>query len=176
VSGRYVLKMARPLDQTIPTPQFPPGFSLRYGTGDDVVRWVEMFNEAFSVLPNYYPETVAGQRQRLAGPHYRAEYDLIGVAPDGTFAGFCYCRIDPEANARLGHHEGRIGPLGTRPGFRRLGLGRALLLTGLQQLEAAGMDTAILSVDPANPTGARRLYQSVGFIIVEMKRDSSTPP
>jgi mycothiol synthase len=38
-----------------------------------------------------------------------------------------------------------------------------LLLRGLQQLKAAGMDTAKIGVDAENPLGARQLYESVGF-------------
>lgn len=53
--------------------------------------------------------------------------------------------------------------LGTRRGYRRRGLGRAMLLAGLRVLEQAGMDDAKLGVDAENPSGALRLYESVGF-------------
>ncbi|MGL5063733.1 MAG: GNAT family N-acetyltransferase, partial [Microcoleus sp.] len=66
-------------------------------------------------------------------------------------------------NDRTGRNEGWIGVLGTRRGFRKLGLGRAMLLAGLQRLKAAGVDTAILGVDAENPSGALRLYESTGF-------------
>lgn len=38
-----------------------------------------------------------------------------------------------------------------------------MLLAGIHQLKAAGMDTAKIYVDVENPTGALRLYESVGF-------------
>jgi ribosomal protein S18 acetylase RimI-like enzyme len=76
-------------------------------------------------------------------------------------------RLDFDApsmdKARTGRLEGWIGILGTRRGFRRIGLARAMLLRGLQQLKAAGMDTAKIGVDAENPLGARQLYESVGF-------------
>jgi ribosomal protein S18 acetylase RimI-like enzyme len=53
--------------------------------------------------------------------------------------------------------------LGTRRGFRRIGLGRAMLLAGLNQLKIAGMEMAKIGVDADNPNGALQLYESVGF-------------
>lgn len=71
--------------------------------------------------------------------------------------------IDPEYNERLGRKEGHICLLGTRRGYRRQGLARALLSAGLRRLKAEGMETATIGVDSQNPTGAVSLYQSVGF-------------
>lgn len=64
--------------------------------------------------------------------------------------------------------------LGTRRGFRKLGLGRAMLLSGLQALQQAGVETALLGVDSENPSGALHLYESAGFrqmdtVIVQSK-------
>ncbi|WP_228060672.1 MULTISPECIES: hypothetical protein [unclassified Coleofasciculus] len=38
-----------------------------------------------------------------------------------------------------------------------------MLLSGLQRLQAAGVETAKLGVDAKNLSGALRLYESVGF-------------
>ena len=38
-----------------------------------------------------------------------------------------------------------------------------MLLSGLHTLQAQDLDTALLGVDSENPSGALRLYQSVGF-------------
>ena len=89
--------------------------------------------------------------------------DLVAVAADGTFAAFCYCYISPEDNERFGCQEGWVSALGTRRGFRKQGLGRAMLLAGMEQLKAAGMEKAVLEVDAENPSGAMGFYESVGF-------------
>ncbi|NES22531.1 MAG: GNAT family N-acetyltransferase [Symploca sp. SIO3E6] len=67
------------------------------------------------------------------------------------------------SNERTVSNEGWIDALGTRRGFRKRGLGRAMLLAGMQRLQAAGVDTVRLGVDSENPSGALRLYKSVGF-------------
>jgi len=68
-----------------------------------------------------------------------------------------------EYNAHNGTNEGGIGQLGTVRGHRKLGLGRALLLAGMAWLKTQGLTTAVLGVDAENPTGALRLYESVGM-------------
>jgi mycothiol synthase len=161
---RYFFRMARSLSEPIPEPQFPAGFWLREFPGEqDAEAWVEMFNQSFIDHWNHHDLTVDKFKYDLAKPDYRKDLDLITVADDGTFVAFCYCDISEEDNARTGRNEGWLACLGTRRGFRKIGLGRAMLLAGLHRLKAAGVATAILGVDAENPSGALRLYESVGF-------------
>ena len=159
---RYFLRLARTLDEPIPEPQFPAGFTLTAGEHDPAA-WVAMYNESFIDHWRYHLWTVETYNHYTDDPDHRPALNLIATAPDGTFAGFCWCGISAEENARNGRNEGWIGLLGTRRGFRRIGLGRALLLAGLRCLKAAGVEHAKLGVDADSPTGATRLYESVGF-------------
>ena len=161
---RYGYKMARSLREPIPDPQLPAGFTLRTTAGEaEWERWVEACNLSFIDHWNFHPWTIEQHRHWVADPNYRADLDLVAVTPDGTFAAFCMCVIYQDDNARNERNEGEITDLGTRRGYRKIGLGRAMLLAGMQRLQAAGMDTAVLGVDAENPTGALRLYESVGF-------------
>lgn len=162
--ARYFCRMARSLWEPIPEPQFPEGFLLRQVSCEqDAEAWVEMFNQSFIDHWNHHDLTVEEFNYYSAKPDYRNDLDLISVTGDGTFVAFCYCDISQEENTRTGRNEGWIGVLGTRRGFRKIGLGRAMLLAGLQRLKSAGVETAILGVDAANPSGALRLYESAGF-------------
>ncbi len=162
--ARYFCRMARSLSEPIAEPQFPAGFALSLFPGEeDAEAWVEMFNQSFIDHWNHHDLTVEKFKYHLAQPSYRKDLDLIAVAADGTFAAFCYCEINVEKCDRTGRNEGWIAVLGTRRGFRKIGLGRAMLLAGLQRLKAAGVETAIVGVDAANPSGALRLYESAGF-------------
>lgn len=161
---RYFYRMTRPLTEPIPEAQFPVGFSVRHVNRDrDAEAWVAMFNESFVDHWNHHPVTIEQFMHETAEPDYNPELDRIAIAADGTFAAFCAGQIYKADNRRSGRNEGWINVLGTRRGFRRLGLGRAMLLSGLQQLKAIGVETALLGVDSENPSGALRLYESVGF-------------
>jgi len=161
---RYFFRMRRSLTDPIPDPQLPEGFTLRHVDPDgDAAAWVEMFNQSFIDHWNHHPMTLEEYRYYTRLSDYDPTMDLVAVAPDGTLAAFCYARCNTVENERNGRREGWINVLGTRRGFRRQGLGRAMLLAGLQRLAIANLDTALLGVDANNPSGALGLYQSVGF-------------
>lgn len=162
--NRYFLRMARPLSEPIAEPKLPHGFTIRALAGThEAAAWIEMFNLSFIDHWNHHPKTVDERLHWMSEGIYRAEQDLIVIAPDGTFAAFAFCGVNAQDNGRTGRNEGWIDLLGTRRGYRNMGLGRAILLAGLRQLKADGVDTAVLGVDADSPTGATRLYESVGF-------------
>ncbi|NJR68306.1 MAG: GNAT family N-acetyltransferase [Synechococcales cyanobacterium CRU_2_2] len=88
---------------------------------------------------------------------------LLWRSPRRNLCEFCHGHIEHEDNAQRGCQEGHIVLLGTHRSFRRQGLGRALLVTGMMQLQQAGITLAKLSVDAENPNQAQGLYESVGF-------------
>jgi mycothiol synthase len=164
--ARYFFQMRRPLKdgEPVPEPQFPEGYTLRHVANDeDVEKWVDTFNLSFIDHWDFHPATVERRKHRMSVPYYRPDRDLIVVAPDGTFAAFCLCSIDDEHNKRNNINEGWIDVLGTRRGFRKMGLGRAMLLAGLRKLQENDIEDAMLGVDADNPTGALGLYESAGF-------------
>jgi mycothiol synthase len=161
---RYFFRMTRSLAEPIPASTLPEGFTLRpVNAEQDAEAWVAMFNQSFIDHWNHHDLTLRDFHYYCSLSFYRPELNLVAVAADGTFAAFCESNIFPEDNARTGRLEGWVGVLGTRRGFRRQGLGRAMLLAGLRALQNVGMETALLGVDADNPSGALGLYQSVGF-------------
>jgi mycothiol synthase len=124
---------------------------------------LDLHNQAFSDHWNFYPATIEELAHEETAENHRPELELLAIAPDGSYAAFCYCEINFEDNAQRGCREGWIGVLGTRREFRRQGLGRAMLLAGLQKLRLEGMEVAKLGVDTENVNLAVGLYESVGF-------------
>ena len=55
------------------------------------------------------------------------------------------------------------------PDFQGLGLGRALVLAGLDSLHARGLTVGMLYVDRSN-TPAVRLYEDLGFTVDHVDR------
>jgi mycothiol synthase len=130
----------------------------------DSAAWVALYNDTFAHDWGFRPWTVDEYRHWQSAPYYRADGDLIAVGADGTPVALCLCQIDPAAIRRRGRNEGAVVLLGTRPGHRRRGLGRAMLLAGLHWLHGAGIDRAVVTVDVENATGALRLYESCAFV------------
>jgi mycothiol synthase len=160
---RYALDMLMLLDGPLPEARLPAGFTLRAARADDAAMWAALYNESFADHWDYRPWTPGQFTQWFHDPDNDPELCLVALAPDGTFAAFCWCTIFAAENERMGYNEGHVDLLGTRPGYRTRGLGRAMLLEGLRRLQAAGVQVARIGVDAANPSGAGRLYESVGF-------------
>ncbi|HOU13510.1 MAG TPA: GNAT family N-acetyltransferase [Anaerolineae bacterium] len=147
------------LHAPIPAPQLPAGFSIRHVTGEhEVEALVALHRAAFGTENMTVEERLAMMRT----PEYDAELDLVAVAPDGRLAAYCMVSISQEENARTGRNEGYTDPVATHPDFRRLGLARALLLTGLYALQQRGIDTACLGTSDDN-VAMQQTALAVGF-------------
>jgi mycothiol synthase len=164
--GTEYIHLERSLDDLPDAPALPPGYEVRALAGAGEAEACALchrlaFNSKRVDGPSYL---------RLMGlPNYDRELDLVAVAPDGqTIASFALAWVD-EAN-RVGEFE----PVGTAPDYRRLGLSRAVLIEGLRRMKAHGADTAIVATW-SNAEAATRLYQSVGFEIVNHEADYVRP-
>jgi ribosomal protein S18 acetylase RimI-like enzyme len=86
----------------------------------------------------------------------RAHHSRIVIAPEGE--------VDAYAIAsEWSPGEVHVDILGTRWRARGQGLGRDVLLAVIRGARDAGMTVVDLGVDASSPTGANRLYESVGF-------------
>lgn len=152
---------AHQLTEPVSTPQLPDGFMVRQLQGvQEVEEYVAMHREAFGTTHM----TVEHRLAMMSNPDYQPELDVVVVAPDDTFAAFCVCTINREVNEQSGQNEGEIGLIGTRLAYRNMGIGRVMLLEGLQRLKACGMSIATPGTTSSNAS-AIRLYESVGFRI-----------
>ena len=137
---------------SIDLPALPEGYSFRSAKGvEDAAALAEVHKASFGV--DWTPESY---RQVMESPGYAPERELVIQAPDGTFAAFTVIRYD---------HLNRIGlfePVGTHQDHRRRGLGRAVILYGMQRMAAAGMEVATVAHFGDN-NAARGLYQACGF-------------
>jgi mycothiol synthase len=131
------------------------GFSLKLGvTSSELDAYQELHQAVFdgmSMGMEYHQSSA-----------YQPELDLIAVEPTGRFGAFCQCELKRVADQQGEHLVGEVGVIGTRPNLRRQGLGQALLLTGLRQMQAYGATCAFLETQEPN-VSARRLFTSAGF-------------
>jgi GNAT superfamily N-acetyltransferase len=135
-------------------PRLPDGF--RFRTADEAGPEAAVRAHVDAWAPSTYTaEGYEGVRQTAT---YRGDLHVLVEAPDGTMAASTIMWLD-EAN-RTAEFE----PVGTHPGYRRQGLGTAMLLHGMHLTRDAGathMTVACLGA-PGHPS-ARGLYYGVGF-------------
>ena len=153
------LRMIRPLDEPIPAPQLPAGFSIRHVAGEhEVEALVALHRAAFGTERMTVDERLAMMRV----PEYDPELDLLAIAPDGRMAAYCMCSISREENERSGRSEGHTDPVATHPDFQRRGLARALLLTGFRLLRQRGVAAAAIGTSSEN-VAMQQAARAAGF-------------
>ena len=153
--GRELLQMRvqLPIDagavEPLPVRPFQPG--------RDEEQWLAVNNRAFRHHPEQGGWDLATLRSREAQPWFDPAGFLL-YEEDGRLAGFCWTKV----------HRGEDPPLGeiyviaTDPDFAGRGLGRRLVLAGLDWLSSQGITVGMLYVDEANAP-AVHLYKSMGF-------------
>jgi ribosomal protein S18 acetylase RimI-like enzyme len=143
----------QPLDLSLDPPRLPEGYVLRTLRGpEDIPGRVEVHRSAFA--PSKM--TAAKYELLVRQPHYAFDHDVVVEAPDGSFAAFAMCWLDPVA--RVGEFE----PVGVHPDHQRRGLGRVVMRHGLRLMREAGMRDAIVFSLRTN-VASEALYRSAGF-------------
>ncbi|MFF8960280.1 GNAT family N-acetyltransferase [Streptomyces sp. NPDC014894] len=135
-------------------PVLPDGF--RFRTADETGPEAAVRAHLDAWGPSAYTaESYQGVRRTAP---YRGDLHILVEAPDGTMASSTIMWLD-EANRTV-----EFEPVGTHPDYRRLGLGRAMLLHGMRRARAAGAVHATVAClgAPGHPE-ARGLYYGVGF-------------
>jgi mycothiol synthase len=152
------------------TPKWPDGITVRaFVPGVDDDPWLAVNNAAFVADPDQGGWTPPVLAARVTEPWFDAEGFLI--ADDrGTIAGFCWTKVHPAEPPHEPRALGEIYVIGVDPGYQGLGLGRTLVLAGLQHLhDVRHLEVGMLFVDAAN-TPAVGLYRALGFVTSRVDR------
>jgi GNAT superfamily N-acetyltransferase len=163
VPVRHGYTMVRPtLDPQTDAPM-PDGLEIRPVEEKHLRAIYEAADEAFRDEWGYRPATEADWQLFLTDP-LSLDRDLWRVAWDGgQVAGQVRSFINVEENARFGQKRGWVENIAVRRPWRKRGLARALIASSIDALRERGMTEGALGVDTENPSGALRLYESVGF-------------
>lgn len=157
---RYA-RMRRDLSDVEPLPDVPDDITIRPLRHDDEAElrvFHAVIDTAFRDTPDHQPADFDTFRSRLEALPGIDWDEWLVASVDGVVVG---ALMSSRQGAEL--NEGWVKNLGVAREFRSRGLGRLLLLTAFAVYAAKGRTTVGLGVDLTNPTGAYRLYESVGL-------------
>jgi mycothiol synthase len=159
---RHSYRMAIDLPSGSPEPEWPDGVRVRPMEPGEERAVYEVHEECFA---DHWEHVREPYEEWAHWTVAREDFDpsLWWVVVDGDeIAAYALCR-QHDAETDMGWVE----MLGTRPPWRRRGLGKALLHHVFREFERRdGYRRVGLGVDAASLTGANRLYESVGMRVV----------
>jgi mycothiol synthase len=145
--------MTRPLSEPIPEPELPRDFVIRPIKGKEEAEAVATMHRA--AFGTQYM-TTENRLIIMNTSGYDPTLDLLAIAPDGNIAAYCSCSVNDQTRI------GMTDPVATHPNYQRMGLARALILTGMKLLKKRGMASAHLGTSGEN-IAMQKTAESVGF-------------
>jgi mycothiol synthase len=145
--------MQRELDEAIPPPTWPAGLSPRTFRIEEAEEVKKLLDLAYAEEPDFTNRPFEEWKSFMLGdPSFDAESWFLVEAPDGSLAA-----------AALNWKEGFVKDLVVNPGYRRRGLGAALLQHVFRHFAARGVERVTLKTDSRNTSQAWRLYERLGM-------------
>lgn len=160
----HLLSMLRPLTESIPDLPLPEGVEVRpvrpeqYKTIWDAT--VEAMRDERTFTEERWSDEAFARyvKSSIFSPN------LWQIAWDGDqVAGGVHNYIDEDENSELKRRWGHTEEIFVRRPWRRKGLAHALIARSCALLKEKGMDHATLDMEAENPSGALRLYESLGY-------------
>lgn len=170
---RWFDQLRRPLSD-LPAPADVQGVRIEPWPDDrdDEIRAAK--DAAFADHWGSTPTTPEGWASMVRGFGARPDLSFVAVVDSpgrsasgdgrsGTIIGHCLSKRYEADDSITGRRDGWIDNLGTLAEWRGRGVATALIVAALHAFAEAGLTHACLEVDSDSPTGAGRLYRSLGF-------------
>jgi len=132
----------------------------------DIKLLTTLRNECNKEQFNFSQTTFEETRHFLLNNPY-SYFEIFFAMVNHESIGYVVIAIDEKYNIEKNVKAGIILGVGVLEAHRLKGVGTRLVWHGLSALEAKGMTKACLDVDDFNQTGALKLYEKLGFNVVE---------
>jgi mycothiol synthase len=153
---RRFYEMAVELEGPPPAPIVPDGMALETFREEDARPFFDALDEAFQDHWEHHPRPFdEWWESKRTQPDYDPTLWFVVREGDEIVA---TARNYPNRNG-----GGWVDALGVRRAYRGRGLAKALLYRTFGEFHARGVNRISLGVDAQNPTGATKLYESVGM-------------
>ena len=165
---RHFFSMEIEFDTPPQAPEIPEGILIRpYDEATEVEKisqaYLDSFVDYFGFSGQSLEDTVTYVRHLIKNdPTYDPNLWLVAVAAE-EIVGFSFCGGEMTEDPDKGH----VNVFGVVRGWRKRGLGMALLKHSFVELHRQGSQRVSLTVDASNLTGATRLYEKAGMSIKE---------
>jgi predicted N-acetyltransferase YhbS len=134
-----------------PAISLPEGFRLKSLAEDNDLQKVDQVLWRGFDHGDEPPEGEIEDRAFMqSAPNYRKDLNLVVEAPNGHFVSYCGMWYEPV------HAIAYVEPVATDPDYRRMGLGRAVVLEGIRRCGALGATAAYVG-------SAMPFYLALGF-------------
>ncbi len=160
--------MRRPDLENIPDLPMPEGLEVRPVRPDQYRQIWDASQEAFRDHWGYVEPTEENYQEWLGIKEFQPDlwqvaWDVSSASGTEEVAGMILNFINHDENEKYNRKRGWTECICVRRPWRRRGLARALLARSLKMHRDLGMTETALGVDAENLTGARQLYESMGY-------------
>ncbi len=145
------------IDRTTTEYSLPEGFSITSMEETfDLSQYRRVLWKGFNHELNgegefsFTKEREESAKEEMLRPNVNLSLKIAAVAPNGNFAAYCGMWYDPEAGFAV------IEPVATDPDYRKLGLGRAVVLEGIRRVGALGAKIAFVG-------SSQQFYYRIGM-------------
>ena len=144
-------------DETVPPMRPPKGTTVLSFQPGDEERLTRVQNAVFGGSWGFAPNTIEEVARRV-GMSVSSPGGILFLTHGEETSGYCWTTVQNGSSGPIGC----IAMIGVAPSYRGRGLGKPILLAGMDYLHSKGVDYIKLEVDGRNGS-AIRLYRSVGF-------------
>lgn len=160
VTANLELTLSREDASAVPETPLPDGFTVRpMRSSAETLLLTRVQNKVFKGHWGFSRNTPEEVQARLDLPSTGPQHVLFAESPEGDIAAYVWTALEWDG----GHTCGKIWMTGVKPGYRKSGIGKAIITVGIKHLFSEGAADIHLEV-VAHNTAAVRIYRQMGFI------------